>query len=159
MEIEIIRRWKGENSTLSIILLDGKELGYVLEDVDRDLVESQPLADIKKVKIHGRTAIPEGRYKVLVTHSARFKQLLPILLSVPGFEGIRIHTGNTHLNTEGCLLPGQNYLQKNGDYQVTNSRILFNIIFPKIQAALRAKSEVWIKIKSDYGNSELRPQG
>ncbi|MCE6992114.1 DUF5675 family protein [Dyadobacter sp. CY323] len=150
MEIQVIRKWRGKNSTLSTIVLDGKQVGYCLEDVDRGLTQEMPLPDIQKIKIHGRTAIPEGRYQVLVTHSMRFKKLLPILLTVPGFSGIRIHSGNGHKDTEGCLLPGLKYQHISDEYQVTNSRDLFNSLFTQIQAALRAKSEVWINITSNY---------
>lgn len=152
MEIEILRQWKGKNSTLSTIMIDGVKMGYVLEDTDRGLTDLMPLVDIARIKIHGRTAIPIGRYQVQVTYSMRFKRLLPILINVRGFTGIRIHSGNTHQNTEGCLLPGLYRRFADGDYQVNNSRDLFNSIFPQIQAALRAKSEVWITVKSDYEN-------
>lgn len=65
---------------------------HTLEDVQRD------------VKIAGKTAIPWGVYKVIITMSNRFKRKLPLLLDVPNFEGVRIHGGNTEQNTEGCIL-------------------------------------------------------
>lgn len=152
MEILIDRIRKGANSILSAICVESAQIGYVVEDKDRGLSQRMSAKEIAAVKVKGRTAIPEGRYRVLVTYSMRFKKLLPILINVPGFSGIRIHTGNTHLNTEGCLLPGTKYTIRNREYEVLNSRILFNDLFPKIQAALRAKSEVWITIKSSYEN-------
>ena len=79
---------------------DGAGAIYTCEDTDRRLEESG-------TKIRGSTAIPTGLYRVAVTQSKRFGRRLPILASVPGFEGIRIHAGNTSADTEGCILVGQ----------------------------------------------------
>jgi hypothetical protein len=76
-----------------LTLNDGTTL-FTLEDVERD----------KKIK--GRTAIPKGKYEVVFTYSDRFKKKLPLLLNVPGFDGIRIHAGNYHSDTDGCILVG-----------------------------------------------------
>lgn len=58
-------------------------------------------------KVAGDTAIPTGTYTVFVTHSPRFNRNLPIVMNVPGFEGIRIHAGNRASDTDGCILVGQ----------------------------------------------------
>lgn len=57
-------------------------------------------------KVKGKTAIPYGRYRVAWTKSTRFKKSTLQLLGVPGYGGIRIHSGNDADDTEGCLLPG-----------------------------------------------------
>lgn len=59
-------------------------------------------------KMKGCSAIPEGRYPLVVTWSPKFEQWLPLLLNVPKFSGIRIHAGNTSCDTEGCILVGEN---------------------------------------------------
>ena len=55
---------------------------------------------------HTDYAIPSGFYRLRITHSPRFKELLPILDGVLGRSGIRIHAGNTIDHTEGCILVG-----------------------------------------------------
>lgn len=105
---------------------------YTLEDVEREN------------KVYGKTAIPVGNYRVVVTMSNRFKRSLPLLLDVPNFSGVRIHPGNTSADTEGCILVGDkvdirsNYLGQ--------SRVAFNRIFTKIEDALDNKEDVRIEI-------------
>lgn len=81
------------------LFVDGKLLGQSLEDQDRHLEDGGE-------KVYGETAIPRGRYKVQLSYSQRFKRIMPEVLDVPGFTGIRIHGGNTEEDTEGCPLLG-----------------------------------------------------
>tara|TARA_R110000868_G_scaffold106769_3_gene292571 strand:- start:511 stop:810 length:300 start_codon:yes stop_codon:yes gene_type:complete len=92
-------------------------------------------------KIKGMTAIPRGKYQVVITHSNRFKKPLPLLKNVPGFEGIRIHNGNFHTDTEGCLLIGLGRTES----MVTESRAAMEQFMPKLEHAL-TEGEVWINI-------------
>ena len=80
---------------MGILLIDGVFVCWTLEDV------------VREVKIPGETAIPAGRYDVRLSLSQRFQKLLPEVLAVPGFTGIRIHAGNTQADTAGCLLVGR----------------------------------------------------
>ena len=94
-------------------------------------------------KMKGRSAIPEGRYPVVITYSPKFKQWLPILLGVPMFKGIRIHAGNTAKDTEGCILVGENRVKG----KVLNSRLWLNRLKEKIVEAKEKGEAVWITIK------------
>lgn len=93
---------------------------YTLEDRVRE-VTGEP---VEKWKIPGSTAIPVGRYEVKHTFSNRFQKYTLQLMSVPGFSGVRIHAGNNHTNTEGCILTGTGIADKsiNGAQSITQSR-------------------------------------
>ena len=98
-------------------------------------------------KVKGRSAIPEGRYAVVISYSPKFKQWLPILLGGPEFnrkwQGIRIHAGNTAADTEGCILVGKN--REIG--KVLDSRIWLHRLKQKIVEAKDKGEAVWITIK------------
>ena len=94
-------------------------------------------------KIKGRSAIPEGRYAVVISWSPKMKAWLPILIGVPNFSGIRIHAGNTAKDTEGCILVGQNL--KMG--MVVNSRIWLHRLKQKIVEAKSRGEAVWITVR------------
>lgn len=93
-------------------------------------------------KVPGQTAIPLGRYRVAMTFSQRFQRVLPLLLDVPNFTGIRIHAGNTDRDTEGCILVGRS----RGSDGLLESRLALEALLPKIQAAVDAGEECWIEI-------------
>jgi len=119
MVITVKRLYKTENSTIGEMLIDGVFECFTLEDKERP------------VKIKGETAIPKGTYRVIINESNRFKRLLPLLIDVPNFEGVRIHSGNSNHDTEGCILVGQT---RNKNY-IGQSRKAFNKLFKKMQAA------------------------
>lgn len=121
MNLELKRRWLTDKSTIGELLIDGAHECYVLEDKVR---QHEPL-------VRGSTAIPFGRYGVVITHSPRFNRDLPLLVGVPGFEGVRIHPGNVAADTEGCLLPGLTW----GSDRVNDSRQAFDALFAKLKAA------------------------
>ena len=94
-------------------------------------------------KIKGKSAIPEGRYPVVITYSPKFKQWLPLLVNVPMFSGIRIHAGNTAKDTQGCILVGEN--REVG--KVLYSQKHLNIVKSKIVEAKDKGEGVWIEIR------------
>ena len=108
MKLKVIREIFTPTETLGSLFIDNKFFCYTLEDFDRGLDKSMDLKIIQYTKIHSNTAIPYGTYKVNLSVSNRFKRLMPEIQSVPGFAGVRIHGGNTHLNTEGCILVAKN---------------------------------------------------
>ena len=101
MEFVLYRDVFEKDYTLGRLSVDGRPLGYTCEDTDRKL------EDGLDQKIPGRTAIPRGRYRIRLSMSKRFGRIMPEIMNVPAFTGIRIHGGNTHRDTEGCPLLGR----------------------------------------------------
>jgi hypothetical protein len=97
MEIKLIRSTFYPTSIIGALYIDNTFLCFTLEDIERP------------TKIKHKTAIPRGRYRVVLSWSNRFKRLLPEVLDVPNFKGIRIHTGNTSADTSGCILVGMEF--------------------------------------------------
>ena len=107
MKIDIIRDTFTNVSTIGKMYINDTYFCNTLEDVDRDLLSTSTPEEIKDTKVYGQTAIPYGRYEVILSYSDKFKKYLPLLLNVPGYAGIRIHAGNTSIDTLGCILVGE----------------------------------------------------
>ena len=125
------------------LYIDGKYFCDTLEDVDRGLDDAMDEQTIKKLKVKGETAIPTGIYQVLLTYSPKYKRIMPLINNVKGYSGIRIHSGNTDKDTEGCLLVGKN--KEVG--KVLESRITYNALFKRLQ---QAKGKIIIDIQRKY---------
>ena len=142
MELKLIRKYRKTDYTIGILYVNNKYFCEILEDTDRGLKDSMSLEEIKKIKIKDQTCIPYGKYQILMTYSPKYKKIMPLVNNVKGFEGIRIHSGNTNKDTSGCLLPGFNKIKG----QVINSRETFNKLYSLIQTAINNKENVTIEI-------------
>lgn len=127
-------------ATLGKVFIDGAFFGFALEDAIRE----RPGEPVAAWKIAGRTAIPAGRYRVALTFSPRFRRLMPELRNVPGFTGIRIHSGNLPKDTEGCLLLGMS----KGAGRVLQSVEACAKLQARIQAELARGEATWIEIEN-----------
>lgn len=131
MDLRLIRDTFSSICTIGQLSISGIPECYTLEDPVRE-----------GPKVSGRTAIPYGRYEIVITMSPRFKKRLPILLNVSGFRGVRIHTGNTAADTEGCILVGRT----RGNNFIGESRSAFSVLMLKLEQALKAE-KVFIAIE------------
>ena len=114
---------------------NGKKLCDTLEPIWRNY-------DGGELKIPKKSAIPEGTYRVVTTYSLRFRKYLPLLVGVPGFEGDRIHAGNTSRDTEGCILVGQN---------LQIGKVLWSrITLEKLMKLIENEKEIYLTIKNTW---------
>lgn len=143
MRLTLIRRWNKKDYCIGDLYIDGKWFCNTLEDVDRGLDDSMDEKTIRQLKIKAQTAIPTGIYQVLLTYSPKYKKIMPLVNNVKGYSGIRIHSGNTAKDTEGCLLVGKN--KEVG--KVLDSRNTFNALFKRLN---QTKGKIIIDIQRTY---------
>nr|DAE00173.1 MAG TPA: hypothetical protein [Ackermannviridae sp. ctClB2] len=134
MLLEVKRLYKKDTYTIGVLMVDGEKFSDTLEDKVRDLKSEK--------KVYGETAIPAGKYKVVMSMSSKFKRVMPYLENVPQFTGIMIHPGNTIKDTLGCILVGEN--MKKG--QLVNSRKYSDELNKRINEAIERKEQVWIEV-------------
>ena len=146
MEILVKREYKKKDYTIGKMYINGEYFCDTLEDTDRGLACTMSLAELKEVKEYGRTAIPTGEYVLTAEYSNRFKKVLPLIHDVPAFSGIRIHSGNSAADTEGCLLLGvATNPEENG--WVSNSRKTLNEFMKVISYAKNCNKDENIIIR------------
>jgi hypothetical protein len=134
MEMKLTRSTLTRQSTIGMLFLDGSTVPecYTLEDVVR----------APGTKVPGRTAIPAGTYQVTIDNSVRFRRPMPHVLDVPYFTGVRIHSGNTAADTEGCILVGR----RPAADAVLDSRSAFLQLFTKLERAIAGGQTVTLTI-------------
>ena len=143
MKIEIQRKWYTEKSSIGKLLLDGAFLCYTLEDKMREPLPppGAPIVDItweetpeersarvREWKVPNQTAIPTGTYNLTIDYSPHFQKYMFYILDVPGFDGVRIHSGNTDKDTEGCVLVGTTHTED----EIENSRVALALLWAKL---------------------------
>ena len=153
MKLRLERRWPKATYTIGVLFIDGIRYCETLEDYDRGLKQSDPLATIQRRKVAGETAIPKGVYEVTMNvTSPKYAAVawyynfcrgkMPRLKDVPGFDGILIHPGTDALDTRGCILVGKN--TKVG--KLTESRASFQEIYKQMKEAADHGEKITIEI-------------
>lgn len=136
MELHLQRDVLAQDFTLGTFSVDGTVLGYTCEDTDRHLENGG-------TKVDGRTAIPRGRYEVILSFSNRFQKIMPEVLHVPGYAGVRIHGGNTAADTLGCPLLGEERTT-NG---VHNCAVVNLQLIELLRHAEERGEEIWLTVE------------
>lgn len=138
MELKLNRIFLSSSATIGELWANNTHLCDTLEDRVRPEGE----------KIYGKTAIPEGTYEMVLSYSPRFKKILPEILNVPNFTGIRIHCGNSSADSSGCVLVGTWDGEK--EDWISDSKIAFNELMSLLQKAADNKEKVAITINNSW---------
>jgi len=147
MDLILTRNFKGSKYTIGKLYINSEYFCDTIEDVVRPLPDHCPytskgldcMCDEKK---YGLTAIPAGTYKCVYNHSNRFNKELILLLGVPHFKGVRIHSGNTELDSSGCIILGENKIKG----MVINSRPYIDRLNELAEQATKNKESITILI-------------
>ena len=131
MELVLKRIAKKKDYTIGNLYINGDFFCNTLEDVVR-IQPGASLSECRRLKVQTKTAIPYGTYTLTIDMSMKYKKRMPRLLNVPAFEGIRIHSGNTAADTDGCILVGLNRVKG----KVINSRETFNKLMAILEPAV-----------------------
>ncbi len=147
-ELTLFRFRPSESSVIGSLSLETDKaeefLCYTLEDRVREVDDT---AEVSKWKVKGATAIPRGRYQILKTFSNRFGRDMLQIMDVPGFEGIRIHAGNSEHDTEGCVLVGTATSSSlTGAQTIVHSRDALTKVEAKVFGLLADKQKVFINV-------------
>lgn len=132
MQLQLHRLPSSADTTLGVLLIDGVYECVTLEDQVRD------------TKVMAETAIPAGRYKLTISWSPKFQRDMVLVNDVPGFTGIRIHSGNDKEDTSGCVLVGRVIESLT---RISGGSVELPILQAKISKAAAYGEEVWLEIK------------
>lgn len=138
----LIRAYRKADYTIGRLYQNGQFVCNTVEDTDRGLNQFMTAAQVKKIKVAEKTAIPVGTYKLDVSMSPKFKRRLIHVLDVPGYTGIRVHRGTNADSSAGCLIVGENKI-KGG---VVNSAKYEEMLTQTVDNALKNKDEVYLTI-------------
>lgn len=142
---------------ISHVYINGKYSHDTIEDIDRGLDESTPKADVARIKVMSKTAIPTGSYTVKMnvvsgTFSKKpyYKNIckgkVPRLDPVNGFQGILIHCGRNEDSSAGCVIVGKNTIVG----AVTDSQAVFERIYKTFKEASDRGETIHYVIKRKY---------
>lgn len=142
LNLSTIRKWKVGKESIGELYVNSSHFAYTLEDQVRE-IKGQPVATWK---VQNETAIPEGKFEVRMTFSNRFQRIMPELIGVPGFAGVRIHGGNTDKDTDGCILCGQ---MKDG-MGIHNCAHVLEQLSAMIQSTIDQGARVWMTVANQF---------
>ncbi len=134
MKMTLTRTSYGVGYTTGVLCEGERLLAHTLEPERRDLR--------REPKVPGKTAIPEGRYRIKLSPSRRFNRLMPYLMEVPNFTGVMLHCGNTVEDTSGCILVGE----RSGHERLNCSRKTFERLMCRLGEADSVSEPIWLEV-------------
>lgn len=131
MLIEVKRFTSDNDTTLGLLLIDGRFECFTVED------------EYREVKVSAETRTPSGLYSMKARTVGGFharygrdypdfhKGMLEIC-DVPEFTDILIHRGNFERDTAGCLLVNTGVFARPGEMSGQSSDSAYRAFYPKV---------------------------
>lgn len=157
MQLLLERIYTCKEYTIGHLYVDGKYICDTIEDTDRMLTSDMPMEQIMQIKVKNKTAIPTGKYKVLMNViSPKYSKSeyymnfcggkVPRLDNVPGFDGILYHKGNSANDTSGCIIVGYNKVKG----RVINSKSAFEKLYKIMKIPYELGQPIYTEIRRCY---------
>ncbi|MCC5938193.1 MAG: hypothetical protein JJU34_13015 [Lunatimonas sp.] len=146
--VTVLRYLDDGQTTLGLIFLKNRFFAYTLEDTHRDS------------KVHGKTRIPEGTYplelnRVETPLTQRYRNRFPWfdyhieIMKIPNFSRVYIHIGNTHADTEGCILIADGVNAADPQKMITHSRLAFERFYKTLHPLLNQGKQLSIQVLNE----------
>jgi hypothetical protein len=148
-KILVQRFSKGLESTLGVIYLDNRFMGFILED------------EFRTKKVFKKTRIPAGSYKLgireadsplTLNYRSKFKWFDYHLhiKGVPNFKYIYIHIGQSDDQTAGCLLIGGTARENvRNDGYLWRSAESYEILYKNVRPLIEKYGDIDIEIRDE----------
>lgn len=160
MKLKVKRTAKKANYTIGHLYMQDKQNGQwvmlcdTIEDKDRGLDQSMSLANIERIKVKHKTAIPTGTYEIVMNvvsgtfvKKPQYKEFcggkVPRLKYVKGFSGILIHSGIDQDSSSGCIIVGENKVVG----KVINSWATFKRIYSLMKASANKGEKITLIVE------------
>lgn len=153
--LTVLRYSDDGTTTVGLLYLNGFFYCYTLEDAHRD------------VKIAGGTRIPSGKYEIDFNRAdteltLKYRNASPDwftyhieIKNIPGFQGVYIHNGGTHQDTEGCLLVSDNLSVSDAAKSLTNSKNTFKRLYTYLKTEMEKGTKVRIIVRDEAWFAKL----
>ena len=138
MNIKLVRKFQREGFIDGKLYINNGFECYTVEYIDILLENSV-------VKVQNQTTIPKGIYPITISMSTRFKKFLIEVLNVPQFEGVRIHSGNSSEDTDGCIIVGSINARDDDDW-VGGSHLAYERLHTKVKKALSDGEKITLEV-------------
>ena len=142
MKLTLNRKFRGPTYTIGDLSINGNFFCNTIEDTVRKLPAACPnppngRSCTCKEKIYARTAIPAGTYKITFQYSPKYKKKMPYLHDVPHFLGILIHSGNTEVDSAGCIIVGNNTVRGKVLESLATFQNLYSILESEVDITIQ----------------------